>query len=95
MRFKKATEEHLSNYGGRFFRDNTYNADHAADIFKMTVNDPAERYFFAMSGQLQYYCKIGLTNTRGINRVIVNGDLLHGFDTVCKKKYRTGGENIS
>ena len=35
-------------------------------LFKMSVNDPAEIYFGAMTGQLQSYGKIGLTNSGGV-----------------------------
>ena len=42
---KKSTVKHLSSSGGRLCWYNIYDADHANDMFKMTVNDPAERYF--------------------------------------------------
>ena len=54
-------------------------------MFKMSVNDTAERYFDAIKGHLQYYYQIGLTNAVGVSQAIVNGDLLRGFDTSYKK----------
>ena len=61
----------------------------------MAVNYPTERYFSSITGQLQYYGKIGLTNYGGVSQVRVNGDLSRGFDTGCKKqKYQTVGGNI-
>ena len=79
----KSTVEHLSSNGGGLCWDNTSNADHAASLFKMAVNDPSERYFDAMIGQLQYYGKIILTNSGGVSQVRVNGDLSRVFDTGC------------
>ena len=78
--------ETFSTAGGRFCSDDTYDADHVAGLFKMAFNDPSERSFGSMTYQIQYYNKMGLTNTGGINQVIVNGDLSHGFDTGCKNK---------
>ena len=60
----------------------------------MSVNDPDERYFGVIIGYLQYYGKIGLTNTGGIIQVRVNGDLLRGFDTGCKIKNAKTVERI-
>ena len=40
---KKAMSEHLSSVGVRFCWNNTSDADHAAGLFKMSVNDPSER----------------------------------------------------
>ena len=78
----KSMAEHLSSAGGRLCWDNTYNDDHAASLFKMAVNNPAERCFGSMIGQIQSYGKIVLTNDGGVSQVRVNGDLLRGFDTV-------------
>ena len=55
---KNATEEHMLRTGRRLCWDNTSNADHAAGLFKMSVNDTAERYFGTMTGQNQSYNKI-------------------------------------
>ena len=49
---KKSTEEHLSSSGGIFCWYNTSDADHVDGLFKMTVNDTAEIYFDAMTGQI-------------------------------------------
>ena len=76
----------MSSAGGIFCWYNTYDADHVAGMFKMAVNDPAEIYIFAITGQLQYYGKIGPTNAGGISQVRVNYDLSRGFDTGCKNK---------
>ena len=83
---KKATVEHLSSAGGRLCSYNTSDADHEAGLFKMSVNDPAERSFVSMSGQLQSYGKIRLTNTGGVNQVRLNSNVSRGFDTGCKNK---------
>ena len=63
---------------------NISDADRVDGLFKMTVNDPAERYYGAMTGQLQYYGKIGLTNPRGVSQVRVNDEFSHEFDNSCK-----------
>ena len=42
-------------------------------MLKMSVKNPAEIYFDAMTGQLQYHGKIGLTNAGDISKVRVNG----------------------
>ena len=63
-------------------------------LFKMVVNDPSEGSFGAMTGQLQYYGKIGLTNNGGVSQVRLNGDFLHGFDTGCKNKTTKRVEGI-
>ena len=47
-----------------------------------------------MTGQIQYYGKIGLTNDGGVNKIIVNGDLLRGFDNGCKNKNTKRVEGI-
>ena len=91
---KIATVDHLSSAGGSFCWDNTSGADHTDGVFKITVNDTVGRYFGAMTGQLQYYGKIGLTNTGGVIQVRVNGDLLRGFDTGCKIKNAKTVERI-
>ena len=70
---------------GRLYWDNTSNADHAAGIFKMVVNDPPEISYGSMTGQLQYYGKIVLTNAGGVSQVRVNSNWSHGFYTGCKK----------
>ena len=51
----------------------------------MAFNDPAEISFGTMTGQLQYYGKIGLTNAVGVSQVRVNGDLSRVFDNHRKK----------
>ena len=77
----KYTEEHLSSARRILGWDNTSDADHAAGMFKISVNDTAEGYFGTMIGQLRYYGKIGLTNYGGVSQVIVNGIFPLGFDT--------------
>ena len=72
---KKATAKHMLSARGRFCWDNTSDADHAAGMFKFAVNDTSEISFGIMVGQLQSYGKIGLTNSGGISKVKVNGDL--------------------
>ena len=47
-----------------------------------------------MTGQIQAYDKIGLTNAGGVSQVRVNGYSSCGFDTGCQKKYQTGGGGI-
>ena len=47
---------------------------------------PLKDLLGAITGQLQYYGKIGLTNAGDFSQVRVNGDLLLGFDTGCKNK---------
>ena len=78
--------EHLSSSWGRFYWDNTSNADHVAGMFKMAVNDPTERSFGAITGQIQYDGKLGMTNAGGISQVRANSDLSDGFDTGYKNK---------
>ena len=46
----------------------------------MEVNVPAEISLGAMTGHIQYYGRIVLTNSEGVSQVRVNGDLLRGFD---------------
>ena len=95
IRDKKTTAQHLSSAGRRLCWDNTSDAEHAAGLLKMAVNDPYEICFGAMTGHVQYYGKIGLKNSGGIIQVRVNGDLSCGFDTGCKNKNHTGVGNIS
>ena len=83
---KKATTEHMSSDGGILCWDNAFNYEHEACMFKISVNDPSEKYLEAMTLQIQYYCRIVLTNVGGVSQVRVNGDLLHGFHTCCKNK---------
>ena len=90
----KATADHLTNAGDRLFWDNTSDADHAAVLFKMTVNDPTEIYFGAMTGQLRSYGKIVLTNAGGVIQIIVNGNLSRRFDTSWGKEYQKSEGNI-
>ena len=52
---KKATEEHMLSAGGRLCWDNTSNSEHASGLFKIAFNNPAERSFGTMTGQLQSY----------------------------------------
>ena len=85
---------HLSSAGGRLFWYNTSDADNVAGLFKMLVNDPAEIYVGAMTGQIQSYGRIGLTNARDVSQVIVNSDLSRGFDTGCKNKNTKWMEGI-
>ena len=47
-----------------------------------------------MTGQLQYYGKIGLTNAGYVSQLRVNGDVLLGSDTGCKNKNTKGVEEI-
>ena len=65
--------ENLSSAGGRFFWYNTSDADNVAGMLKMSVKNPAEIYFDAMTGQLQSHGKIGLTNAGDVSKVRVNG----------------------
>ena len=82
---KKSTAEHMSSAGGRFFWDNISDADHAAGLFKMVVNDPSERSFGENIGQLQSYGKIGLTNSGYVSQVKVNINFSRAFDTGLQK----------
>ena len=61
----------------------------------MSVDDPDERYFGVIIGYLQYYGKIGLTNTGGVSHVRVNGNLSHRFDTSYKKTISNGWREYS
>ena len=70
--------------------DNTFDAANAASVFKMAVNDPAEISFGAITGQLQYYGKIIVTNAVSVSQVRVNGDLSRGFNTGYKNKIPNG-----
>ena len=63
-------------------------------ILKMAVNDISEISFGTMTGQLQYYGKIGLTNDENVSQLRVNRKLLRGFDTVCKNKNTKQVEGI-
>ena len=62
--------EHISSAEGRLCWDNTSYADHEDSLFKMVFDDPDEIYFVTMTSQLQYYGKIGITNTRGVSQVM-------------------------
>ena len=86
--------EHLSSAGGRLCWDHTSDADHAAGLFKMAVNDTNEISFGAMTGQIKSYGKIELTNSGGVSQVRVNGNLSRGFDTGCKNKNTKWVEGI-
>ena len=52
----------------------------------MAVNDPAERSFGALTGQLQSFGRISLTNAAGVSQVRTNGDLSRGFETSSSNK---------
>ena len=91
---KKAMVEHLSSAKGRFCWDNTSDADHAAGLLKITVNDTTETSFGAMKVKLQYDGKIGLTNARGVSQVIVKSNLSRRFDTSYKNKITEQVEGI-
>ena len=41
----------------------------------MLVNDPSEIYVGAMTGRIQSYSKIGLTDAGGVSHLRVNRDL--------------------
>ena len=90
---KKATSEHLSSAEGKFNWIETSELDHTAGLGKMAVNDPAERSFGAMTGQLQCFSRVGLTNAGGVSQVRVNGDFSRGFGGNVRdsKKTRTEG----
>ena len=77
----KAAAEHFSTAGGRLCLDHTSNAEHAAGLFKIVVNDPTEICFVVMTGQLQSYGKIVLTNAGGVSQVRVNSNFLCEFNT--------------
>ena len=83
--------EYLSSAEGKLCLDNTSDADHAAGLFKVAVNDLTERYFDTMIDQIQSYCKIGLTNTGGVIQVRVNGNLSCGFIPAAEKNQMCGG----
>ena len=55
-------------------------------MFKIAVNDPAERSFGEITVQIQSYDKIGLTNSGGVGQVRVNSDLSRRFYNGCKNK---------
>ena len=76
----------LSSSEGILCWDNKSDADNAAGMIKMAVNDTAERYFSTMIGQIQYYGKIVLITAVGVSEVRLNGNLSRGFDTSCKNK---------
>ena len=59
---EKNMAEHISSSGGRLYWYNTSDSEHVAGLFKISVNDPDERYFGAMTSQIQYYGKIELAN---------------------------------
>ena len=52
----------------------------------MAVNYLTERSFGALTSQLRYFGRIGLTNIVGVSQVRINGDLSRGFDTSSSKK---------
>jgi len=52
----------------------------------MAVNAPAERYFGALTGQLQSFGRIGLTCAAGVSQVRTNRDLSRGFETSSSNK---------
>ena len=52
----------------------------------MAVNDSAERSFGALTGQLQCFGRIGLTNAAGVSQVRTNGDVSRGFETSSSNK---------
>ena len=82
---KKFAADNLSSAGGKLCGYNTYDAYHAAGMFKMAFNDPAEIYLITMTFQIQSYGKIRLPNAGGFSQLILKGDLSRGFDTGCKK----------
>ena len=72
---KKSTTDHLSSSGVRFCWYNTYDANHAGGLFKISVNDTTELSFGSIIGQLQSDGKTVLNNAVIVIQVIVNGDL--------------------
>ena len=52
----------------------------------MAVNDPAERCFGSMPGQLQCFGRIGLSHAGYIGQVCIHGFLSRGFDNNSKDK---------
>ena len=85
---KKFAADNLSSAGGELCWDNTSDSDHAAGLLKMSVNDPAERYFGKMTGQIQYYGKICLTNVGGFSQVRVIGLIWENLRMHSSKKWK-------
>ena len=50
------------------------------------MNDPTERGFGEMTGQLQYFGQIGIIRAEYVQQVHINGYLSHGFYVNPKKK---------
>ena len=75
--------------------DSTYDADRAAGLFKMAFKDPSEICFGAMTGQIQSYGKIGMTNAGSVGQIRVNCDLSRVFDTGWKSKIPNGWREYS
>ena len=60
--------------------------DHAADLYKIEINDPAEILFGALAGQLQSFGQIGLINAAGVSQVRTNEGFKRGFETSSSNK---------
>ena len=83
---RKATSKYLSSIQGEYCWENTPSEDCVAGLQKMAVNDPAERSFGALTGQLQSFGRIGLTYAAGVSQIRTNGDLSRGFETSSSNK---------
>ena len=60
----------------------------------MAVNDTTKIYIGAITGQIQSYGILKLTNTGGVSQVRVDSDLSCGFYTGCKNKNTKRVEGI-
>ena len=83
---RKATSKYLSSSKSKCCWGNTSPEDRVAGLNKMAVNDPAERSFGALTGQLQIYGRISLPYAAGVSQVRTNGDLSRGFETTSSNK---------
>ena len=83
---RKATSKYLSSSQSEFCWGGITPKNHTAGLNKMAVNDPAERSFGALTGQLQSFGRIGLTNAAGVSQVRTNGDFKRGFEASSSNK---------
>ena len=83
---RKATSKYLSSSQSAFCWGNTSYEDHISGLHKMAVNDPAERSFGALTGQLQCFGRIGITHAAGFSQVRTHGDMSRGFETSSSNK---------
>ena len=89
---RKATHNYLSSSDGRFSAENASAADHNACLGKKASNDDAERPFACLTGNLQWFGRLGLSNAGGVAQARVNGDFERDHGHYVRGRGKKGKE---